>query len=56
VRTPPELIALTLSRESDAILNLIYDHLWKGLDFHVRIKYSKGAVILWGAWRLLTLL
>ena len=34
-------------RESDAILNLIYDHLATGLDFHIRVKYAPGSVVLW---------
>ncbi|WWD19460.1 hypothetical protein CI109_103920 [Kwoniella shandongensis] len=33
--------------ESDAILNLLYDHQAKGVDFQVRLKWTPRAVVLW---------
>ncbi|KAK8853050.1 hypothetical protein IAR55_003751 [Kwoniella newhampshirensis] len=33
--------------ESDAILNLLYDHLAKGVDFQTRVKWTPRAVVLW---------
>ncbi|TPX18651.1 uncharacterized protein E0L32_002508 [Thyridium curvatum] len=33
--------------ESDAILKFLYDHIAYGADFHVRIKWAKGTVVVW---------
>lgn len=33
--------------ESDAILNLLYDHLEKGIDFQVRVRHQPGTVVVW---------
>ncbi|CAI4216129.1 unnamed protein product [Parascedosporium putredinis] len=33
--------------ESDAILNFLYEHLAWGADFHVRVKWEKGTVVIW---------
>ncbi|PKS06302.1 hypothetical protein jhhlp_007050 [Lomentospora prolificans] len=33
--------------ESDAILNFLYEHLAWGADFHVRVKWEKGTVVVW---------
>ncbi|WVF73226.1 hypothetical protein IAT40_008045 [Kwoniella sp. CBS 6097] len=33
--------------ESDTILNLLYDHQAKGVDFQVRVKWTPKAVVLW---------
>ncbi|KAH8882619.1 TauD-domain-containing protein [Thozetella sp. PMI_491] len=33
--------------ESDAILKFLYDHLAYGADFHVRVKWEEGTVVVW---------
>lgn len=33
--------------ESDAILNLLYDHIEKGIDFQVRVRHQPGTVVVW---------
>ncbi|CAK9783019.1 TauD-domain-containing protein [Cutaneotrichosporon oleaginosum] len=33
--------------ESDAILNLLYDHIEKGSDFQVRLRWEPRSVVLW---------
>lgn len=31
--------------ESDAVLNFLFDHLHKGLDFQTRVKWEEGTVV-----------
>ncbi|KAK7955913.1 alpha-ketoglutarate-dependent taurine dioxygenase protein [Apiospora aurea] len=33
--------------ESDAILNFLYSHIAWGADFHVRVKWEQGTVVVW---------
>ncbi|KAI1261087.1 TauD-domain-containing protein [Xylariaceae sp. FL1019] len=33
--------------ESDAILKFLYDHIGFGADFHARVKWSEGTVVVW---------
>ena len=33
--------------ESDAILNLLYNHIATGIDFQARVKWSEKAVVVW---------
>jgi sulfonate dioxygenase len=33
--------------ESDAILKFLYDHLAFGADFHARVKWEEGTVVVW---------
>ncbi|KAL8382226.1 hypothetical protein RB595_006148 [Gaeumannomyces hyphopodioides] len=33
--------------ESDAILKFLYEHIAWGADFHVRVKWEKGTVVVW---------
>lgn len=33
--------------ESDAILNFLYDHISKGVDFQARVKWEPGTVVVW---------
>ena len=33
--------------ESDLLLNFLYDHLAKGLDFQTRVKWEPGSVVVW---------
>lgn len=33
--------------ESDAILNLLYNHIEKGADFHTRLRWKPRSVVLW---------
>lgn len=33
--------------ESDAILNFLYSHIAWGADFHVRVKWEQGTVVIW---------
>jgi len=33
--------------ESDALLNLLYDHIKSGVDFQVRLRHKPRSVILW---------
>ena len=33
--------------ESDAILNLLYNHIATGVDFQTRVKWSENAVVVW---------
>ncbi|KAK8128732.1 hypothetical protein PG984_009840 [Apiospora sp. TS-2023a] len=33
--------------ESDAILNFLYSHIAWGADFHVRVKWEQGTVVMW---------
>lgn len=33
--------------ESDALLNLLYDHIAGGYDFHVRFKWTEDTVAVW---------
>jgi sulfonate dioxygenase len=33
--------------ESDALLKFLYDHIAYGADFHVRVKWEEGTVVVW---------
>lgn len=33
--------------ESDFLLKFLYDHIAAGLDFHARVKWEKGTVVVW---------
>ncbi|KAH6896574.1 hypothetical protein B0T10DRAFT_602023 [Thelonectria olida] len=33
--------------ESDAILNFLYEHIAWGADFHTRVKWEEGTVVVW---------
>ncbi|KAI1845912.1 hypothetical protein JX266_007999 [Neoarthrinium moseri] len=33
--------------ESDAILKFLYDHIAYGADFHARVKWEEGTVVVW---------
>ncbi|MBE3049653.1 TauD/TfdA family dioxygenase [Candidatus Bathyarchaeota archaeon] len=33
--------------ESDALLNFLYQHIAWGADFHVRVRWAKGTVVVW---------
>ncbi|KAI1746467.1 hypothetical protein F4782DRAFT_74457 [Xylaria castorea] len=33
--------------ESDAILKFLYDHIGFGADFHTRVKWEEGTVVVW---------
>ncbi|CAF3477589.1 unnamed protein product [Fusarium graminearum] len=33
--------------ESDAILNFLFEHIAWGADFHARVKWAKGTVVVW---------
>ncbi|CCG81077.1 Alpha-ketoglutarate-dependent taurine dioxygenase [Taphrina deformans PYCC 5710] len=33
--------------ESDLLLNFLYDHVAKGVDFQARVKWSPGSVVVW---------
>jgi sulfonate dioxygenase len=34
-------------QESDALLNMLFDHIHKGLDFQTRAKWEKGSVVVY---------
>ena len=34
-------------RESDAVLNFLYDHIETGIDFQVRFKWTEDTVAIW---------
>ena len=33
--------------ESDALLQFLYNHLAYGADFHARVKWEEGTVVIW---------
>jgi sulfonate dioxygenase len=33
--------------ESDFLLKFLYDHLAYGADFHARVRWEKGTVVVW---------
>lgn len=47
---PPEYISGIVglkNEESDAITDMLYRHLQTGLDFHTRVKWEKGTVVVY---------
>ncbi|KAH7153323.1 hypothetical protein EDB81DRAFT_649273 [Dactylonectria macrodidyma] len=41
-----EIVGLK-KEESDAILNFLYEHIAWGADFHARVKWQEGTVVVW---------
>lgn len=41
-----EIVGLK-KEESDAILNFLYEHIAWGADFHARVKWAEGTVVVW---------
>ena len=51
--SPPPLLTVTREiigykkEESDAILGFLYNHLAYGADFHTRVRWEEGTVVVW---------
>lgn len=41
-----EIVGLK-KEESDALLKFLYEHIAWGADFHTRVKWEEGTVVVW---------